>query len=324
MPETYYDILGVDRNAEQAAIRKAYLKLSLKHHPDKNPDNQEAAKAKFIQIGTAYETLSDPSKRAAYDRALEFGGMPSFGGGAAAGAAGAAAAAGASFADSAAYEKFSDFFDSTVAGMSESELATAMAGATLVGSLVGSVVGSRMLGGKKGGSGLLGAAGSMVGSMVASEMAGASVKALHNKSIERIQYKEACRRAVERGDPMPDPPAKSQWDDILEKTMGVVKGVASAAMEGNNGNNGNNNNNNNNNKNINDNNNNGSSTAGGDTSRSQQQGNNTNGDGDGGAGLAGNLWKAAAAGVKHMAQAQANAGGQTNSNTNANTNNGYR
>lgn len=49
---TYYDILCVDPSVEQGAIRKAYLKLSLKHHPDKNPNNVEEAKNKFIEIGT--------------------------------------------------------------------------------------------------------------------------------------------------------------------------------------------------------------------------------------------------------------------------------
>ncbi|CAJ1962032.1 unnamed protein product [Cylindrotheca closterium] len=325
MPETYYDILGVDRNVEQGAIRKAYLKLSLKHHPDKNPDNQEEAKAKFIQIGTAYETLSDPTKRAAYDRALKFGGgVPS-----SSGAAAAAAGSGASFADSEAYDKFSDFFDSTVAGMSESELAAAMMGVSMVGSIVGSMVGSRILGGKKGGSGMLGAAGSMVGSMVASEMAASSVRAIHQKSIERIQYKEACRQAVQRGDPMPDPPAKNHWDDILEKTLGLVKGVASAAMEGKNNNNNNSNgtntkNNNNTNKSTNGNTK--SNNAGSDARSSQG-----NGNGNGGGGLAGNVWKAAAAGVMHMKQAQAKAnaagGGQpknSNANTKTNNNSGHR
>ncbi|KAL3940605.1 MAG: hypothetical protein SGBAC_004889 [Bacillariaceae sp.] len=271
MPETYYDVLGLDRNAEQTAVRKAYLKASLKHHPDKNPENQEEAKAKFIQIGIAYETLSDPAKRAAYDRALEFGNAPGFGGG----ASGGATAGGGAFSDSEAYDKFSDFFDSTVAGMSESELAAAMMGATMVGSIVGSMVGSR-LGGKKGAGGILGTAGSMLGSVVASEMAASSVKALHQKSIDRIQYKDACKRAVARGDPMPDPPAKSQWDDVLEKTIGIVKGVASNGIGG---------------------------------------------------GLAGNVWKAAAAGVMHMAQAKANAAAEQsngNTKTNTNTNSGHR
>jgi hypothetical protein len=49
---TYYDTLGIDPSVEQGAVRKAYLKLSLKHHPDKNPNNVEEAKAKFIEIGT--------------------------------------------------------------------------------------------------------------------------------------------------------------------------------------------------------------------------------------------------------------------------------
>eukprot|EP00536_Pseudo-nitzschia_multiseries_P000277 jgi/Psemu1/178383/e_gw1.4.301.1 len=67
-PKTYYEILEVDPNADASTIRKAYLKKSLKYHPDKNPDNVEEAKAKFIEIGQAHETLSDPVKRRAYDR----------------------------------------------------------------------------------------------------------------------------------------------------------------------------------------------------------------------------------------------------------------
>eukprot|EP00980_Cylindrotheca_fusiformis_P004949 scaffold1051_cov119-Cylindrotheca_fusiformis.AAC.24 len=293
----YYDILGVDPSVDQAAIRKAYLKLSLKHHPDKNPDNVEEAKAKFIVIGTAYETLSDPSKRAAYDREIRRGGaragMPNF----SSAAAGAAGAGGASFSDSAkeqAYDKFSDFFDATVAGMSEAELAAAMAGATMIGSIVGSMMGSR-LGGKRGaggGSRLLGSAGSVVGSMVASEMAATSVKALHQKSIQRIQYKEECKRAVQRGEPMPDPPARSQWDEILEKTMATVKGVANSTMKkGGGGNNSSNN------------------TTNG------QQGNNgssENGSNNGGS-LANSLFKAAAAMAK--ANMEAKMGGPNTANT---------
>lgn len=63
----YYKILGVDKKASQDEIRKAYRKLALKYHPDKNPDNQQAEN-KFKEIGEAYEVLKDPEKRKKYDQ----------------------------------------------------------------------------------------------------------------------------------------------------------------------------------------------------------------------------------------------------------------
>ncbi|KAJ8253001.1 hypothetical protein GJAV_G00208050, partial [Gymnothorax javanicus] len=74
----YYNVLGVSRNASSDDIKKAYRKLALRWHPDKNPDNKEEAERKFKEIAEAYEVLSDTSKRDAYDR---FGkdGMPSSG-----------------------------------------------------------------------------------------------------------------------------------------------------------------------------------------------------------------------------------------------------
>ena len=63
----FYEILGVEKNAEQDVIKKAYRKIALKFHPDRNPDNPEA-EDKFKAAAEAYEVLSDADKRARYDR----------------------------------------------------------------------------------------------------------------------------------------------------------------------------------------------------------------------------------------------------------------
>ena len=63
----YYEILGVGRDAGEQDIKGAYRKLALKHHPDRNPDDPEAEE-KFKEASEAYSVLSDPQKRAAYDR----------------------------------------------------------------------------------------------------------------------------------------------------------------------------------------------------------------------------------------------------------------
>ncbi|XP_010916015.1 uncharacterized protein [Elaeis guineensis] len=69
----YYKILQVDRNAKDDDLKKAYRKLAMKWHPDKNPNNKKEAEAKFKQISEAYEVLSDPQKRAIYDQYGEDG-----------------------------------------------------------------------------------------------------------------------------------------------------------------------------------------------------------------------------------------------------------
>ena len=83
----YYEVLGVERNASEAELKKAYRRLAMKHHPDRNPDDKEA-EAQFKVAKEAYEVLCDPQKRAAYDQFGHAGVDPSMGAGAHAGAAG--------------------------------------------------------------------------------------------------------------------------------------------------------------------------------------------------------------------------------------------
>ena len=76
----YYEVLGVDKGADLDAIKKAYRKMAMKYHPDRNPDNKEAEE-KFKEVGEAYEVLSDSDKRARYDQYGHAGVDPNFGAG---------------------------------------------------------------------------------------------------------------------------------------------------------------------------------------------------------------------------------------------------
>ncbi len=67
MPKDLYEILGVGRDAQEADVKKAYRKLAMELHPDRNPDDK-GAESKFKEVNAAYEVLKDPKKRAIYDQ----------------------------------------------------------------------------------------------------------------------------------------------------------------------------------------------------------------------------------------------------------------
>ncbi|EJT84812.1 chaperone protein DnaJ [Pseudomonas putida S11] len=97
----YYEVLGVERGASESDLKKAYRRLAMKYHPDRNPGDKES-EDKFKEANEAYEVLSDASKRAAFDQYGHAGVDPSMGGG-------GAGFGGANFSDIFG-DVFSDFF----------------------------------------------------------------------------------------------------------------------------------------------------------------------------------------------------------------------
>lgn len=103
----YYEVLGVEKSADQEAIKKAYRKLAVKYHPDRNPGDKEAEN-KFREATEAYEVLSDEQKRPIYDQ-YGFAGLDGMGAGGGAGAGGY----------SHAFHDFSDLFGGASGGFSD-------------------------------------------------------------------------------------------------------------------------------------------------------------------------------------------------------------
>src|SRR3990167_5192221 len=80
MPRDYYEILGVSKTASEDEIKKAFRRLAMKYHPDRNPDNKDA-EAKFKEAAEAYKILSDADRRRAYDQFGHAGVQGAAGGG---------------------------------------------------------------------------------------------------------------------------------------------------------------------------------------------------------------------------------------------------
>lgn len=109
----YYEVLGVAKDADEAAIKKAYRQLAKKYHPDVNPGDKDAEE-KFKEVNEAYQTLSDPQKRATYDQFGPDGPQAGFGGGGFSGFSGFSGFEGGGFGG---FEDiFSSFFGGGVGG----------------------------------------------------------------------------------------------------------------------------------------------------------------------------------------------------------------
>lgn len=231
---THYDTLGIPKNADQAVIRKAYLRASLRSHPDKNPGREEEAKTEFIGIGQAYSIIGDPAKRAAYDRELSAGKFRFSGFRPQHPKPNSTQQQSASsqqhttstqaVSDDDSFQNFADLFDETVAGMSEEELNMAMGVAAAVGSVIGSIAGSRA---SKGGNSALSAIGSAIGSAMASQAASSLVKTVHEDSKQRALEKRERDAAIAR-DEVPEHSTRGSRSRAFQDAGNVFQKVGTS------------------------------------------------------------------------------------------------
>jgi len=222
--KNHYDVLGIDdpKNADQASIRKAYLRASLRCHPDKNPGKEEEAKAEFVEVGQAYSVLGDSATRAAYDRELAGGkGQPRPQRQKRNGRQDQATT-------DKEFDSFMDMFDETVSGMSEEEINMAMGAAAVVGGIIGSIVGSRAAKGNS----FLSSAASMMGSAIASQAASKLVLSVHEDSKQRVLEKEERSAAMARGETVPEFSTSERRERMFKDAGQAFQKMAGAAVGG--------------------------------------------------------------------------------------------
>lgn len=243
--DDYYAILGVPYNADYKAIRKAYLKLSLQYHPDKNTNNDpERAQAAFVRIGRAYQTLSDPTQRRIYDQTYRSGSSNNSSGNSRYRPSPASTTTSSpprytkqssftkDFYESSQcdsnyeynsgtpsnnhnsqyqqhqqYETYREYFDKTMADLSDDEMNEILGAAAMFSSIIGGIIGAKLLGGStaKGGIGgssssansALSAIGSALGSAIASQAATTILKNSHTQAKQRALNADPSRRQRE-------------------------------------------------------------------------------------------------------------------------------
>lgn len=242
---SYYEVLGVPRTSDETAIRKGYLRASLRCHPDKNPGREAEAKAEFVQVGTAYAVLRDAKARALYDRELAAGSGGSrpqkshTGGNQSQQQQQQQQSHSQTYqqqssieVDDKDFDNFMRMFDETVSGMSEAELNMAMGAASVIGGVIGSLIGARA--GR--GNAAISSAVSMLGSALASQAAGRLVREVHEDSKQRTIERREINAAIARGE-MPTQETMSRdrvYQDAgkaLQRAAGAgVFGTATSAM----------------------------------------------------------------------------------------------